>query len=114
MKKVKNINFFIIQKYIEKHYVEVKEPEEHKIRFSLKGITSIQPWLTSSMRWINKFIFLLVKERLVQIFRSHCYITADYHMVFNLCTACLLPGFSGEVLFIKPYIVASVLSLSIR
>ncbi len=37
MKKVKNINFFIIQKYIEKHYVEVKEPEEHKIRFSLKS-----------------------------------------------------------------------------
>lgn len=34
-KNIKEINFFIIQKYIEKNYIEVKELEEHKIRFSL-------------------------------------------------------------------------------
>ncbi len=36
-KNIKEINFFIIQKYIEKNYIEVKELEEHKIRFSLKS-----------------------------------------------------------------------------
>ncbi|MBQ8427507.1 MAG: hypothetical protein IJX16_07110, partial [Clostridia bacterium] len=37
MKKVKKLSYFIIQKYIEKNYIEVKEPAEHKIRFSLKS-----------------------------------------------------------------------------
>lgn len=37
MKKVKNLNYFIIQKYIERNYIKVKEPEEPKIRFSLKS-----------------------------------------------------------------------------